>query len=204
MGQCYTLKSDMMKPRLEINIIYRSSNGREATFTDIKNGTEAIDIEEYEPKQFWLLMGGFQVTLEKYKTIFRSSDFHYLVKATSFLIYSLYWIKGEVSEWFDKDDMFSNDVVVRSTGGNLIRLQSTGNNTLTFSYIPKEPHSYKRGERFFEAMEIEKALWFQEADIALSEYFEVLLRVVRQSEASETSNLMLQYYGVWKALSALK
>jgi hypothetical protein len=187
--------------QLEINILYYSRTGRETTFTDIKNGKDSMDLEDYVPNCFWMLMGGFQVTIDGYKTIFNSSDFHYLVKAASFLIHSQYWIKGKLSDWFDKDDTFPNDVIVRSTGDNLVRLQKNDVNFLKLSYTPKEPHPYKRGERFFNEEIVEKIQWFQQTDIALSEYFDILLHVVDQNENTETSKTMLDYYAVWKAIS---
>jgi hypothetical protein len=188
---------------LEVTILYYSCSGREVTFTSIVNGEDAMDQEDYEPKPFSSLMGGFQLTVDGYKTIFSSSDFHYLVKATSFLIHSLYWIRSKTSEWFDKDDDFPNDVIVKSTGDNLIRLQNFRETEVNFSYSPKERRTLKRGDRFFDGVTIEKQVWFNQTDIALKEYFDILLRVVSPKNDDETSKVMLDYYKVWKAISNL-
>jgi hypothetical protein len=192
----------MTKQNLEINIFYASRGGREITFTDIANSSDCMDLEDYEAEAFWMLTGGFQVTLDGYKTIFRSSDFHYLVKATSFLIHSLYWIKNKTSDWFDKDDTFPNDVIVKSTGGNLVRLQSINDDELKFSHTPpNEKHLVKRGDRFFAGAIIHKKEWFIQTNVALKEYFDTLSFVVDKSEKSKTSEVMIEYYEVWKAIS---
>ncbi len=184
---------------LEISILYFSNQGREITFTDISQRQDCMDVEDYEPDNFWGIMGGFEITIGGHFTIFHSSDFHYLVKATSFLINSMYWIKSEVSEWFDKDDDFPNDVIVKSTGGNLIRLTSQNDTELIFSYSHKsEDYENVRGDRFFEGFTIDKTEWFKQVDIALDEYFSQLLNVIDKSDKpNRTNETMKEYYDVW-------
>jgi hypothetical protein len=192
----------MADQQLEICILYWSKNGREVSFADIEKGADSLDMDEYSPDAFWSAMGGFEITLNGYNTIFHSTDFHYLVKATNLLIHSLYWIKGRVSDRFDKDDDFPNDVIVRSTGSNLIRLQSLNDIELKFSYISsKEKPIARRGDRFFEGVILDKQEWFRQADIALKEYFDTLVNIIKRNESRETSKVMLEYYEVWKAIS---
>ena len=194
----------MSDQNLEINVLYWSSDGRETSFTAIADGSDYMDEENYEPKAFWSVMGGFQVTLEGYKMIFSSSDFHYMVKATSFLIHSLYLIAGMTSDWFDSEDIFEDKVTLKSTGDNLICLKKMNGGMILFSFEPKEVRPRKRGDRFFDGVALKEEEWFKEADIALQEYFEILLRVANDHEDNETSRIMLSYYGVWKAISRLR
>jgi len=192
----------MVGQRLEICIHYLSKNDREIRFVDIVKGSDIMDADEYMPEPFWSAMGGFEVTLGGYKTIFHSSDFHYLVKATNFLIHSLYWIKGRTSDRFDKDDAFPNDVIVRSTGSNLIRLQAMNDKELSFSYTPsKDTLISERGDRFFERVILDKQEWFKQTDIALKEYFDTLINIINRNERSDVNKVMLEYHKVWKVIS---
>ena len=191
-----------MTDKIEINILYDSKNRGEISFTDIANQNNSMDSEDYKPESFWGLTGGFQVTIDDYKTIFSSTDFHYLVKATSFLIHSMYWIKDKKSEWFDTDDTFPNDVIVKSTDNNLIRLQKYTDAKLEFSYVStKQNYIRKRGDRFFEGLMIDKQEWFRQTNIALKEYFDTLLFVSNKAENDKTSKVMSEYYDLWKAIS---
>ena len=189
----------MTSKSLEIKLLYYSNQGREVSFTDISQGKDSLDLENYESENFWATMGGFEITIDGHLTIFHSSDFHYLVKATSFLIHSLYWIKNETSDWFDKDDEFPKDVIIKSTGGNIIRLTSINENELSFSYShASKDHINVRGDRFFEGFTINKTEWFKQADLALDEYFIQLRKVIAQSEKPNRINeTMHEYYQVW-------
>ncbi|MDO6429649.1 hypothetical protein Q4E93_03540 [Flavitalea sp. BT771] len=195
----------MARQQLEICILYWSKNGREVRFIDIVKDNDSIDMDEYAPEAFWSAMGGFEVTLNRYKTIFHSSDFHYLVKVTNFLIHSLYWIKGRTSDWFDKDEAFPNDVIVKSTGNNLIRLHSIDDKEISFSYTSsKDILISERGERFFEQVILDKQEWFKQTDIALKEYFDTLINIINRNESTEINKLMLEYYDVWEAISNIE
>jgi hypothetical protein len=189
----------MTNKNLEINILYFSRQGKEIIFSDITQKKDCLEISDYEPDNFWAIMGGFEITIGGHFTIFHSSDFHYLVKATSFLIHSMYWIKNQVSDWFDKDIEFPNDVVVKSTGGNIIRLICKNDSELSFSFshISKDYRNV-RGDRFFEEITINKYEWFKQVDIALDEYFSQLLNVIDKSEKPNSTNeTMMEYYEVW-------
>ncbi len=188
-----------MTNNLEINILYWSSKGREVPFRFIINHTDTMDFDDYEAKTFWHLIGGFEVTLEGCKTIFHSSDFHYLVKATSFLIHSMYWIKGKESDWFDKDDTYPNDVIIKSTSNNLISLTNLSPEELSFSYTTnKENEIHNRGDRFFKNIRLNKQEWYEASNKALEEYFEILKQIADKQHDDPTSKIMMKYYRIWK------
>ncbi|MFT3824382.1 MAG: hypothetical protein QM731_10700 [Chitinophagaceae bacterium] len=187
---------------LEINILYYSDEGRESRFSDIQNNIDCLDIEDYETESFWSLMGGFEVTVNGFNTIFHNSNFHYLTKATSFLIQSLYWIKNEPSEWFAKEDIFPNQISLRSTGNNIVRLQEHNEHELIFSYTPAKERTPQRGDRFFNGVVLNKQEWFKQTDIALGEYFNVLRYVLKTNSCNNISENMFEYYESWHTVSA--
>ncbi len=189
----------MTDKKLEINVLYSSNQRREIAFSDIVQKNDCFDMEDYEPENFWGIMGGFDITVNNHFTIFHSSDFHYLVKATSFLIHSMYWIKNEVSDWFDKDDDFPDDVIVKSTGGNIIKLSPQNENEISFSFTNStKNYINKRGDRFFENFIINKIEWFNQVDLALNEYFIQLLNVIDKSDKpNRTTETMQEYCEVW-------
>ncbi len=111
----------------------------------------------------------------------------------------MYWIKNEVSDWFDKDDDFPDDVIVKSTGGNIIKLSKQNESEISFSYAnSSEDYNNKRGDRFFENFVVNKIEWFNEVDLALNEYFIQLLNVIDKSnKQNRTIETMQEYYEVW-------
>ena len=194
----------MIQDRLEINILYYSDQGREALFTDLVNNRDVMDESHYESSNFWNISGGFDVTLNGYLTIFHSCNFYCLLKATSFLIHSLYWIKGSKSDWFDTDDEFPNDVLIKPTPHTILRLQKLTEKELLFSYLPiDKKHVVKRGDRYFEAIKINIDDWFEQTDIALREYFNIFSFVVdKANDTSVNVQIMNKYLQVWKNISS--
>jgi len=190
---------------IEIFTIYRSNEGRETSFYNIVNSKDVIDDEHYEPSKFWNCMGGLSVCINQYQTVFCSTNFYNLVKATSFLIHSLYWIKNRRSDWFDIDDDYPNDIILRTTSNEIIRLANHNEEALSLSFTSSEVnHVRQRGDRYFESVLIKKEGWYAAAKLALEEYFEVLLRVVKNSSGDSTSRTMMSYYDVWKNLKAIE
>lgn len=187
---------------LEINILYYSDEGRESRFSDIVNNIDCLDIEDYETEAFRNLMGGFEVTINGFNTIFHNPDFYPLTKATGFLIQSLYWIQDQPTSFFEKEDIFPNQISIRSTGNNVIRLQEYNENELAFSYLPARGRVPQRGNRFFSDVVLNKQEWFKQADIALQEYFSVLLYILKTNSYSSTCDTLLEYYDTWNTISA--
>ena len=187
---------------VEIIVLYHSIDGKEISFFDLFNRREAIDSEASEPAKFWWSYGGFEIAINDYKVIFHSCNFQYLVKATSFLIQSLYWLQGEKSDWFDTDDDYPNDVVLKTTSGEELHLTKNGIDDVKLSFTPKKkPYENERATRYFENLVIGKAEWENATRLALNEYFEVLLSVIQNSPDDEMSKTMLNYYDVWKDIS---
>ncbi len=187
---------------IEVIVLYQSIGGKEISFFDLLNHREAIDSEASEPANFWWSYGGFEIAINDYKVIFHSCNFQYLVKATSFLIQSLYWLQGEKSDWFDTDDDYPNDVVLKTTSGEELHLTKNGIDDVKLSFTPKKkPYENERATRYFENLVIGKAEWENATRLALNEYFEVLLSVIQNSPDDEMSKTMLNYYDVWKDIS---
>ncbi len=186
--------------KLEIFFLYCSnSRGEDISFTEIVQQKNILDGEDIEPSNFWGISGGVQILVNNYNTVFRSVNFHYLVKATNFLIHSLYWIKGIQNDRFDSDDDYPNDVVVRTTSNELLRLRSNSEKEVVLSFSHSERnHIWQRGDRYFENIIINKDDWYNASKLALSEYFEVLLRAVQSNPNDSTSKTMMGYYEGWR------
>jgi len=193
----------MKQHPLEITLLYYSNEGREVSFTDLANDRDRMDASHYEPSAFWNISGGFEVTLNGHATIFHSCNFYCLVKATSFLIHSLYWIKGKTSDWFDVDDDFPNDVLIHPTPGTLLRLKKANTTDLSFSYLPTDKtYEPKRGDRYFSDINFNSAAWFEQTNLALSEYFNILKLVLAERNKSDRLvETMTAYLKVWQNIS---
>ncbi|KAM3091640.1 hypothetical protein ACKFKF_32810 [Phormidesmis sp. 146-12] len=193
----------MTQNSLEVAVLYYSDEGREASFTDLVNNREVMDLKHYEPSAFWSVSGGFDVTLNGYSSIFHSCNFYCLVKATSFLIHSLYWIKGKQSEWFDTNDDFPNDVLINPTPNTMLRLQRITKSEVVFSYSPLDNnYAHKRGDRYFSDIRLDSDAWFEQTNLALGEYFKILEFVIDKGDKSERIvETMTEYLKVWKDIS---
>lgn len=190
-----------MKENLPIEIftIYRSNEGRETSFFNIVNSKDLMDDEHYEPSNFWNCMGGLSICINQYQTVFCSTNFYNLVKATSFLIHSLYWIKSRRSDWFDIDDDYPHNVIVRITSTEILMLRQIDERELFLSFFSSERnHVRQRGDRYFENIAINKNDWYNASMIALSEYFTMLVKVVQNNPTDDTCKIMMSYYDVWR------
>lgn len=193
----------MTQNSLEIIVLYYSNEGREVRFTDLVSKQDVMDENHYELSSFWNALGGFDVTINGHFTIFHSCSFYCLIKATSFLIHSLYWIKNKKSDWFDTDESFPNDVLVKPTPNTILRLQRLESSDILVSYLPIEnDNTRKRGDRYFSGIKLNIDDWFEQTNFALSEYFKILMLVI---ERSDKTNRLLQtateYMEVWQAIS---
>lgn len=185
---------------IEIYVLYSPLNSYEYSFFEIVNENMPLAVGDYEPSGFWGINGGLEIVINGYCSIFRSTDFHYLVRATSFLLQSLYWLKGEKSHWFDVDDDYPDDVSVRTTGRNVLLLKNIDESNVELSFISANNESTERGLRYFNNIVINKDQWCSAVHIALSEYFEMLLAVVKNNLGDETNKTMINYYNVWQAI----
>ena len=100
---------------LEVCLSYYSKGGKEVQLFDLLYRHDAMDLHAYVPINFWCSMGGIEIVINGYLTIFHSCNFYVFVKITNFLIHSVYWVKGvSSSDWYDIDDEYPNDVVLRT------------------------------------------------------------------------------------------
>jgi hypothetical protein len=188
-----------MQNGVEVYLLYSPRNDREYSFFEIVNDKIPLELSDSEPVGFWGIGGGLEIVINGYCSIFRSTDFNHLVKATSFLIHSMYWIKGRDSDWFDADDTYPDDVVLRTTNKNMLRLKSNDQETLVLSYTAVEnTYQKKRGNKFFNDIILSKEYWLAACEQALREYFEVLHKVVEFSPTNETAKIMMNYYKVFE------
>ena len=193
----------MAEDRLEINILYCSDEGREVSFTDLANQTNVMDPKHYEAGNFWSVFGGFEVTLNGHFTIFRSCNFYCLVKATSFLISSLYWLKDKKSDWFDQDDDFPNSLSINPIPNTVVKLQRTNDEEILFSYTSNnDKYVFKRGDRYFNGIRISIHDWITQTNIALGEYFEILSVVLDKDDTSDRIvDTMREYKELWRNIA---
>lgn len=185
---------------IEVLCLYYSYTGRETNYFEIVNNLDVMDEEDYQSKEFWASLGGFSITLAGYNTIFSSHNFYNMVKATSFLLSTLYWLQDKKTDWFDynfndkeiwielgKDEMFK--IVKHSEGEILLSYYTMGNEA-----------GHRRGVRYFDGVKVEKDRWLESVNLALSEYFQVLQQVIDKGSETNLIQTMLEYYTVWEEI----
>jgi len=190
-----------MSKEIQIMCIYRSDVGREVEYYYLSNKTELMDEADYLPAKFWQTMGGISIIINKYNTIFSSTDFYNIVKINTFLLHTLYWLKEKESSWFDVDDDYNNDVVVYTGTNDLLKLSEKNQDELVLSFTPvKDKQATDRTDRYFSNETFTKEAWYNAAHLALSEYFSILQEVVKRDPSHPSSKIMLEYYNVWSSL----
>ncbi len=183
---------------LEIVCIHRARTGREVNYHALVTGEDCMDPEDYEPDNFWQTMGGFSITRNGYQTIFSSTSFYNVVKCISFLLHSLYWLKGVRSDWFDDPEEHPGDVVV-STQDGMLRLSMAGGERVALSYTPDDRNSNpQRGQRYFYEEAFDKQVWATEVQKALEEYFTILSFVLDKADTDDGVEVLRSYRDVWK------
>jgi len=192
-------KNNMSKKcnQVEIIFLYQNSQNREINFSDIVSGNDLMDLEDYDSETFWRINGGIKIIIDEYITIFHSSDFEYLVKAINFILKSMFWINNISSEWFDNDDDYPNDVVC-VINSKLLIIKEFDNKNISISYYPNtKNHTRQRGECFFKDIIIDKKDWLLASNIALKEYYEILLKIIKLNSNSNNNKIMNDYYSLW-------
>lgn len=183
---------------IEIFVVYYSNAGRETTFFDIVEGKEVMDLEHYNPSGFWGCGGGLKIITDNFNTLFNSVKFEYLVKATSFLIRSMYWIKGTRFSWNDVEEEYENGVTLKTETNDLIFLRKSGINKLLLSYFSSNKGAVReRGQSFFEDIIISEKAWYNASQQALTEYFVILKKITDENPLDESNVVMLNYYNAW-------
>ncbi len=191
--------------KIDIHIIFESNESGQDTFFDIihNNAGSAWEFYELDPEGFWGLSGGIEIVINGFNSIFRSTDFHYLLKPVSFLLHTLYYIKDLENTWFDKDELYPDSILLKTTGQNILKLDKVREN-VKLSFLNQQGHTVKsiRGDqRYFDDIYIDSKLWHNATHIALEEYFISLLQIVKVFPDSKTSNVMMNFHKVWHDLN---
>lgn len=186
---------------VEVLCLYYSYTGRETNYYEISNGIDSIDEDDFIPTNFWASLGGFSITIDGFYTIFTSHNFYNMVKATSFLISSIYWLQGKKSDWFDID---GEDVQIDIKFGlnELLTMKKADSDNIVLSYLSvNDGLGKKRGSHFFDGVYISKKVWIKAVSIALNEYFTVLENIVADNPEDKNCKLMSAYYNTWQLVN---
>jgi hypothetical protein len=186
---------------IEIMCFYYSYVGREVSYYEICNGTDLMDESDYASNNFWFSLGGFSITVDGFKTIFKSHDFYNMTKATSFLLNTLYWLDNKYSNWFN-DYKNAEEISIEFGLNEKLTIRNCDIQKIALSYSHQNAtHQKKRGDRFFESVILDKQEWVGAVKAGLSEYFEILLKVAQSNQNDSTSKTMMEYYNIWKGVA---
>ncbi|MDA3616323.1 hypothetical protein [Polluticaenibacter yanchengensis] len=184
---------------IEVMCLYCSASGRIVTYNDLCRGLDYMDMEDRVLDSFWSTFGGFSITLEGYKTIFRSIEFYNMTKALTFLINSLYWALEKKSDWSeDSIDISKMSIIM---GENEFWVKKKGLYDISISYKSLNSQAENiRGQYFFEDVVINKSSWINALNVALNEYFTILRKILEQNvkQHSVYRSYMLDFYKLWE------
>lgn len=167
--------------------------GREINFRKSKSGNCYLEEDEMTPFFFWAATGGFELTVDGYKTIFRGFEFYVALEAIRFLLHSLHWLEGKTSS-YDVDEEFPEAVVSRFPNHNFIKLSRKENEKLSFSYQSTLPQfEESRGTRFFREELFLSKDWAEAVRNGLKEYFDVLNPILLDNHEQEQSIILTDY-----------
>lgn len=182
-----------MNRKIEISVILFSDKGREINFKELKLGGCYLEQKEMTPDFFWGATGGFELTVDGYKTIFRGLEFYVALEAIRFLLHSLYWIEG-ITKNYDIDEEFPEAVVSRFSNQNFIKLSRRENDTVSFScQSALSQVEGASGQRFFDEELFLSKDWAEAVKIGLKAYFDVLSPVLRDHQNDKKSNILENY-----------
>ncbi len=191
-----------MKDSVEILIIYRSRFGREATYTSIVAKEDDIDLEDYEGKRFWQTMGGLQIAKDEYNIILNCTSFYNVVKATSFLLHTLYTIKGIPCHWFDINEENPSEVRVMTMAEDVLSFHLIDINNIKISFLPvKEEMANIRGRYYFSEITMSTIEWVNASCLALEEYFFVLAKTLDSAKGTKLNSIMKEYISIYKQIN---
>ena len=194
----------MSKKDIEIVCIYRSLEGREVEFPFLKDGSDTMDFEDLNLPNFVSVMGGFSVTVDEYKTVFRGINFYTALKPISFLLESLYWLHGLSSGLLDADDDFPSSVVVSTMIQEKLVLSNLDESLLTLSFLaPNKEQEDARGFYYFSDIQITQQDWREAVTVALEEYFYIAKQVLSQNPNGQNASFLLECIGLWKNITSL-
>ena len=190
---------DQVKRKVELSILYLSQDNQVSFIGDFLDGKDILDPSEYEPKVFWGCSGGLEILVNDYQVVFRSTDFHFLIKVVSFLLHCLYKIENKTSSWFDEES--SGDVIVYTTSSYLL-IVKVDNDKVQISYLnrDKEASNKIRRDRFFENIIFQKQDFYDATHLALSEYFAMLENIMNDFPENSTLETIKAYLQVWEEI----
>jgi hypothetical protein len=190
--------------KMEIMCIYRSKKGREVEFNLLKDGSDTMDYEDLEVPNFVSMMGGFSVTMDGYKTVFRGVNFNHLWKPVSFLLESLFWLEGLSSGLLDIDGEFSSNLILSTTIEEKFVLSKSGENGLNLSFLaPDEAPMKTRAQHYFSEVPLPLKDWKEAVYIALEEYFYCAEQVLHQNPNGNNAGVLNELIDLWKKIMGI-
>ncbi|RZJ37455.1 MAG: hypothetical protein EOO18_05635 [Chryseobacterium sp.] len=187
--------------RIDIHILYRSDDHEELYFSDISSGVESMNLQAYQPSNFWSIDGGIEIRLDEYKVIFRSFDFYVLLGATTFLMETLYFLQESRSTWLDVDNEFPDSATCVTFRKDKIVFSRVDDTHVSLSFLRRNDHQLpRRSDRYFSDVLLEISQWVLAVKRSLGEYFSVLSKVAESSVEDRTLPLLRKYHELWTAV----
>lgn len=183
---------------LEIICLYRANSGREVPFNSLFNNSDVID--EDNLGDFWNVMGGLIININQFCTIVRENNYYVLLNPVTFLLHSLYWLKGLDSNWYDEDEEHPGCLTIKTMDGKILILKQVDELTLSLSYYyqNKSELNSERGNTFFSDLRFGKDIWKSATIKSLEEYFSVYKTLLEWSKSDIPSNSnMLEFLRLW-------
>jgi hypothetical protein len=186
---------------IDILLVYLSNEGREVYLYDILSMNDAMDATHYQPSGYWNAYGGLEIVVNNYNTILHLTDFSYLLKVTDFLLHSLYWLANKKADWFEEYE--PDRIVLRTTKGDSVVLQKRDLNKISISFLSSgKEYVRNRGDKFFENFLIDVTSWIESVNIALSEYFKILVEFVLSNTDDPMKFTSLEYLTLWENIKS--
>ena len=183
--------------KIEVLCFYYSYAGREVNYNDILNKLDFMDEEDRTPSGFWTSLGGFSITIDGFKTIYSNHNFYNMVKASTFLLNTVYWLNGKESDWFNKP-INASELSIEFGVNEKLTIHNKSLTEISLSYSNQTiGYERKRGDRYFEDIVLPKQEWVNAVKVGLNEYFKVLLQIAHNDKNNDTSKIMQEYYSVW-------
>lgn len=183
---------------IEVTCFHLSYAGAETTYYDIsRNGFPVMDLDNWDIDGFWGAHGGFTITIDGYKTVFHSSEFYNIVKATTFLLNTIYWLEGKPSDWFN-DYTGAEELSITFGLQEVFKVRKKNEDAIYLSYYREDASAERtRGDRFFTDLLVSRDSWIDACKVALDEYFQVLKEIADGYPTSGYAPTLHRYYDVW-------
>lgn len=189
---------------IEVMCFHLSNADAETTYYDIcRDGIPAMDMDNWDIKSFWMAYGGFTITLDGYKTVFHSGGFYNIVKATTFLLNTIYWLEGKSSGWFN-DHEGAEELFINLGLHETFKVRKKNEHEILLSYYRENNAALRnRGEHFFHELLLSRDSWIDACKIALGEYFQMVREIADAHPESKLKRVLDEYYDVWMGVSGI-